>query len=360
MTALAPGGPFQQAASLCFTLAGFFSDILLIRIFLFLAYLWLLTSSSIGFPRWPGYTPTGTYSIDGIVWSGINLIVHLAAILRLLWDERPIHFSTDDEDQLARFLYRRGGFEAMEAQEVIRRGEFKKYHAGEVILNAVEATEKVVLLIEGKARFQRKTPGGSLESSNIFLSGMIWDIRLLSIFGVYLGFDKGDVSFEVDALTDCLVFEWTLENLDEISVQCGPSVSSCFRNFLLCQVSLELESRTCGLQFTRNSLAAIEHVDWQQGARSRDFTDPVVVDELPGTWMHAVWVRLGRFASWLWTSFTPTVPAGIRHTGLRGLPRTGLAARRRILALNRAAELKSMRQKSFIRAALERLSSHRG
>lgn len=350
VSVLQPGCPWQQAASACFTLAGWFSDILIIRIFLFLAYVWLLTASVVGFPRWPEYQWTGSISVDGICWAVCNILVHGAAIASLLLDERRIRFKVVDEQQLFRFLYRRGGFEPLEAREVIRRGQFRTILKGDVVSTAVDAADRVVLLIEGKALYQRSS-GGTVQASGTFLSGMIWDLRMLSIFGVYVGFEKEDVSFTVDALEDCLIFEWTLEKLDDLSAKCGPSVSGYFRNFILCQIAFEMEFREHGVQFAR-STSGVEDPEWIHGARSKDFTEPIS-EEAP-SWVH----QIKAFCVWIGLSFTPVVPSGIRHTGLRGLPRTGLAARRRLMALHEAHERKKRRQKSFLMSALHRLSSH--
>lgn len=346
---LSPGCPWQQAASACFTLAGWFSDILLIRIFLFMAYVWLLAASLIGFPRWPEYETTGFISVDGIVWATVNIVVHGVAIVKLLSDERPVHFDTDDEQEMFRFLYRRGGFEPLEAREVMRRGCFRTIKEGDVISSTVDAADRVVLLIEGSARYQRVS-NGAVQATGTFLSGMIWDLRMLSIFGVYVGFEKDDVSFSVDATRDCLVFEWTLEKLDDLSIKCGPSVSGYFRNFILCQVSFELEFREHGIEFAR-STSGVEDPRWLQGARSRDFTDPLH-EQVPTSAQ-----RIKSFFVWIGLSFTPMVPNGIRHTGLRGLPRTGVAARRRLVALSEFQQRKKRREKSFLRTAIHRLSS---
>lgn len=44
------------------------ADILLIRFFLCLAYIWLLVNASLGVPRWPAMDSTGGISVDGITW----------------------------------------------------------------------------------------------------------------------------------------------------------------------------------------------------------------------------------------------------------------------------------------------------
>lgn len=44
------------------------ADILLIRFFLCLAYIWLLVNAALGFPRWPAMDSTGGIAVDGITW----------------------------------------------------------------------------------------------------------------------------------------------------------------------------------------------------------------------------------------------------------------------------------------------------
>ena len=36
--------------------------------------------------------------------------------------------------------------------------------------------------------------------------------------------------------TDCLLYEWSVEEMDQMATRCSPAVSAYWRNFLLCQV----------------------------------------------------------------------------------------------------------------------------
>lgn len=355
-TILQPAGPWQQAASACFTLAGWFGDILIIRIFLFLAYVWLLTGAVTGYQRWPLYAWSGSISLDGLIWSSINCLVHFAAILQLLWDERPISFTSEDEQQVYHFLYRRGGCEGLEAKAIISRGTFRRVPANEMILNPVEATKKLVLLIEGKARCTRRSKDDAEGTSAPFLSGMMSDKSLLNIVGVYTGFEKDDVSFEVVAEKDCLVIEWTLEMLDAIATRCGPSVAAYFRNFVLCQFAIEMEFRSYGIESAKCSSGILEDPSWLQGARSRDFCEPLEEPPHQGT---PVWRAITRCCTWVFNSLTPKMPPGIRH---KALPISGLAARRRLLTYSLAEKRRLKRQQSLFATAsglIHRLSSRR-
>lgn len=181
-----PPGPWGQASSCCFFLGGLFADILLIRIFLFLAYTFLLTNALCGFPNWPNYQSTGKIEISTIVWSCMNLIVHGSAIVRLLSDERPINFKTENEKQMRAFFGRRGGMGSLEVKQVLKKGKFRKVKAGEKILDRLQAIDTFVLLIEGKAHCIRNEKDGVSSTAN-FYSGMAFDIGLLNVFGVYIG-----------------------------------------------------------------------------------------------------------------------------------------------------------------------------
>lgn len=43
-------------------------SLLLIRLCLTMAYIWLMTAASVGYPAWPGVSNPGFYSLDGIIW----------------------------------------------------------------------------------------------------------------------------------------------------------------------------------------------------------------------------------------------------------------------------------------------------
>ena len=327
---LTPGSPWSQASSACFLLGGMFCDILLIRVFLFLAYTFLLTNGVCGFPPWPNYEWTGNIGLDTIIWSCLNLIVHGCAIAQLMYDERPIKFKKEEEKQLATYFLRRGGMQAMEASIVMAHGKFRTIRKGDCILNPVQALGKVALLIEGKCHYIRCHKDGDRTVHSLF-SGMAFDFRLFNVFGVYLGFEA-PVSFEVFADTDCLVFEWKLEDLDCLAWKCGPSVSSYFRNFIMSIMATEWEFRTHGSEprgvTAMTSRGTREPIEYFEGKRSIDFTDPLEDWELQRSSIQGVFI-------WLWKSFEPFMPPGTRHWTL---PTGGLMAKKRAVNLSKVSD----------------------
>lgn len=286
---LSPGGPFGQAASLCFLLCSVWGDVLLIRLFLFAAYCFLIfgrppfalervargsakprlrpelrtallrgfclrrrkaaaipapaAGAATGYPRWgSSFTLSGGVSVDGLIWAGACLLLHGFALGRLLLDERPIKFRSEDEEQLWRFFYRRGGMRRLEMQEVgggcprihtansvllralfrclqappcacmrcspgrglgactahrairslparrapqvLRYGGWRRVSAGQRIVGPGESRVQLCLLVEGLAELRAGIFGEDAQGAwRPLHSGALFDKRILNVFG---------------------------------------------------------------------------------------------------------------------------------------------------------------------------------
>lgn len=111
-------------------------------------------------------------------------------------------------------------------------------------------------------------------------------------------------------------------------MQLAPSVTSFWRSFLLCEVGLEYAMRCRGgAAFATAADGLPEASGFLEGARSRDFTDPMREDELPPR--RTVWTLLRGFLR-IWDPFPPP---GLRHAAQ---PLHGITARKRLMALNDA------------------------
>jgi len=113
-----PLSVWTQISSLSFSLAGNYSDLLIIRICLSSAYIFLFTNSILGAPIWPHFRKEGHLQIDGILWSILNLYVHLSTVIRLFLDERPVKLKEQNE-ALWRVFYRTGGLSKKLFQQTI-------------------------------------------------------------------------------------------------------------------------------------------------------------------------------------------------------------------------------------------------
>jgi hypothetical protein len=354
---LTPGGPFAQLANFSFFLVAVFGDLLLIRFFLSLSYIFLLVYGATGFPSWPQVSSTGNIALDTIIWACLAGSLHIYALTRLLLDERPVRFHSEDEEQIWRFFFRRGGMGPLEGQQVIALGQFRRVKGGETIMTPSEAVSTLYLLIEGRAVFSCGTE--SQVRQGLLLSGHVFDIWLLSLFGIYLGFEKppGLSGFAAVAETDCLLFYWELDVLNKMAVEMSPAVSGAWRNFALCQLGLDMSWRRFassiassnqnsnnnnnGAGIIRDETASTTTIPPSVcstgekegpghilGGRSRDFTDPLRKYEQPP---HILSIKY--FLKWIRHSISPFMPRGIRHTNQ---PISGILGRNRIAAYKTA------------------------
>jgi len=220
-----------------------------------------------------------------------------------------------------------------------------------------EAVSTLYLLIEGRAVFSCGTE--SQVRQGLLLSGHVFDIWLLSLFGIYLGFEKppGLGGFAAVAETDCLLFYWELDVLNKMAVEMSPAVSGAWRNFALCQLGLDMSWRTfassiassnqnsnnnsSGVGIIRDETASTttippsvcstgekEGPDHILGGRSRDFTDPLRKYEQPPQIF-----SIKYFIKWIRHSISPFMPRGIRHNNQ---PISGILGRNRIVAYKTA------------------------
>lgn len=94
-----------------------------IRAFLLIAYFFLLVEGALGLPNVDSWTHfNGSFAVGIVAFAAAGCLVHTAGLVLLLWDERSIRLSTDDEEQLWRFVYRRSGMNRLEFQACLRLG----------------------------------------------------------------------------------------------------------------------------------------------------------------------------------------------------------------------------------------------
>lgn len=62
--------------------------------------------------------------------------------------------------------------------------------------------------------------------------------------GVYLAFEKGsEEHVTLTATTDCLVYQWSIDDLDYLATRCAPVMPAFWRSYALCQVPAQSEQR---------------------------------------------------------------------------------------------------------------------
>jgi hypothetical protein len=118
---LTPSSIWIQLASMCFFLSGLHGDLMVIRFFLFLAYLCMGINAALGSPPWPKVSGSeGAISVDSLVWASLSLYVNGYSLMRLLLDERKVPLG-EDEAALWRLMYRTGGLSQRLFQTIVAR-----------------------------------------------------------------------------------------------------------------------------------------------------------------------------------------------------------------------------------------------
>ena len=101
---------YKHLAAFSFMLAGMFADLLVVRLCLTSAYIFLIANGLLGSPLWPHLYRPGHLTVDMLLWGFACLYVHVSSVVRLLADEGAVPLTTTpQEEALWRMFYRVGG-----------------------------------------------------------------------------------------------------------------------------------------------------------------------------------------------------------------------------------------------------------
>jgi hypothetical protein len=125
-----------QLASFSFCCAGQFSDLLIIRLCLTSAYVFMMINGILGGPLWPHFQYPHHIQLDQILWSIVNLYVHISTVVRLFQDERTVPSLQDNPIQLAlwRMFFRTGGIsQKVFEQQISQHCEVILYRQNDIL-----------------------------------------------------------------------------------------------------------------------------------------------------------------------------------------------------------------------------------
>jgi hypothetical protein len=238
---LTPLSLWMQIASLCFTISGVLADLLVIRLFLFLAYVSLFLNSVLGSPQWPDVYSADAVHLDGLIWSSIGLYVHGSSVIRLLLDERKVTFATAEETALSRMFYRMSGLSERLFQVIISPYlEIVNVEAGQDIPVKnhfyIIYTGNVMMHVYDESR------GHVVVLKRIIRSSEAFDINDLNLFTMASGetfFDKH--SIKCTSLTTTRLFRFGRDEMKKLA-QHQPSSKGVWQALLINNLSLVVES----------------------------------------------------------------------------------------------------------------------
>ena len=125
---------YKHLAALSFMCAGIFADLLVIRLCLASAYIFLITNCVMGGPLWPHLIKPGHLTVDMLVWGIVCFYVHMSSVVRLLQDEQHVDFKSEEEEALWRMFYRVGGMSRkIFAHQIVPHLRVVQYQKGDDI-----------------------------------------------------------------------------------------------------------------------------------------------------------------------------------------------------------------------------------
>lgn len=305
-----PYSIWLQISSFSFFLAGQYSDLLIIRLALSSAYVFLLLNCSLGSPLWPAWHLPDYIQLDGIVWAILNLYVHISTVVRLLNDERPVQLSPD-EQALWRMFYRTGGLSQKLFQKTVAEHcEVVTFQNGQKILT----DEWFYIVFKGTVKITVSDDNGTFISSRKAESGQLFDFRDLGLLqDVHESLARHRLEGVV-AISDTTLFRFPKDRIAQIASH--PSTRLMWKELLM-ENLLRIVQRYFDPRIRRGLDA--------DGERTNPIFLPLDPWEQPnplragsGTAMKMPFSHI--FASMAW-SFTPPwpfkgPPVGLRHAQL--------------------------------------------
>ena len=202
-----------QISSLSFFLAGNFSDLLIIRLCLSSAYVFLFLNSVLGAPLWPSFRLPDKIQLDGVLWACLNLYVHVTTVVRLLQDEYHVNL-TEDEEALWRMFYRTGGLSKKLFQknvaaycEVVTLQQDEKIDTDEYFYIVYRGVVKITVTDEHH---------GTVISSRKARSGQLFDFRALGLLVDNRSLAKHKLKAVV-TVSDVTLFRFPKEEMPKIA-----------------------------------------------------------------------------------------------------------------------------------------------
>lgn len=176
VTVLRPASLWQQICSFFFLCSGAFNDLLVIRVALTLANLFLLVSGSLGHLKWSqSFTPQGRIAVDTVVWAGLNFLIHGLSVVRIFYDERKIEL-TEEQEALWRYIYRHSGLSKVQFHRLLcPHVELVEFRKGDPIA----VTGKFFIVLDGVVAADANQVGTMKKHSIPITSGEMFPLQYM-------------------------------------------------------------------------------------------------------------------------------------------------------------------------------------
>ncbi|KAG8469232.1 hypothetical protein KFE25_007750 [Diacronema lutheri] len=280
-----PAGLFSQVASACFLSGGLFADILIVRLALTLAYVFLLLHTLLGYPSWPGVTRAVAtdgepyvLALDAVLWAVLGVYVHGSSLAQLLRDERPVALS-EREDELWRMFFRRARISRLLFKaHILPAGLFHTYASGDAITGP-GIPPRVHIVVQGRAiGVGRLRDGGTKEIR--MLSGDLFEFRHLHLFGVHVGFIER--SLDVRAHSAVRTFSIPIERLRAMASGSAP-MRQAWQAVIIASLAREAERGYASHEDADARITAAEVERWRDPSFAEMRADELPPGPTPGS-----------------------------------------------------------------------------
>jgi CRP-like cAMP-binding protein len=313
-------GPWSQIASFFFLLGGSFADLLIVRLMLTLAYVFLLAHVLSGFPAWPlvYQKPDQPFrvSIDSIVWGLLGVYVHGQSLFRLLYEERFVRL-TAEEEEMWRMFYRRARISRLLFKEqILPMGEFRTYAAGELIVDPT-MPQRLHVIVQGRAHGVVKLKEG--ESFDVrMLSGDLFEYKHLHLFGVPVGFIDRDMT--VHARSRLRTFSIGVDLLEQMATG-SAAMRQAWLTVIIAGLARQAELNYYRGERTSEGMSAAMLDEWRDPAFRELLPEELPPAHTPGSGACLWPVPLRNLATTMRRTFSPPWPfhkagSGVRHTAV--------------------------------------------
>mmetsp|Transcript_13473 Transcript_13473/g.40880 ORF Transcript_13473/g.40880 Transcript_13473/m.40880 type:complete len:376 (+) Transcript_13473:123-1250(+) len=317
---LSPSGPWSQIASFFFLLGGSFADLLIVRLMLTLAYVFLLAHVLTGFAPWPFVYQQADQpfliAVDSVVWAVLGVYVHGSSLFRLLYEERYVPLS-EEEEEVWRMFYRRARISRLLFKEQILPGSsFRSYQPGELIVDPT-MPQRLHLIVQGRAHgIVKLKQGGGFDVRMV--SGDLFEFKHLHLFGVPVGFIDRDMT--VHAKSHVRTFSISVERLKQMAGGSAP-MRQAWLTVIIAGLARQAELNYYRGERTSDGMTLAALDEWRDPVFS-----PLLPKELPPAHTPGsgacLWPKplltLGRTMR---RTFSPPFPftkgrSGVRHTAM--------------------------------------------
>lgn len=205
-----PLAVYKHLAAFSFMLAGIFADLLVVRLCLTSAYVFLIVNGILGSPFWPSLRRPDHITVDMLIWGFVCFYVHMSSVIRLLLDEQHVKL-TEDQEAMWRMLYRVGGLSRKIFQyQIAPHMQVVHFKKGDVIPSA----KYFHIAYKGTVEIQVNEDGKLLKTA-IDGSGCMFDLKSLGLLQAHT--PMASHVLKVTALSDCTCFQFLNRDIRDIA-----------------------------------------------------------------------------------------------------------------------------------------------